>query len=83
MRAIRTCCSSWRSRTAEKLATRPVALYETLQQYPGYMDQIVIGTFHDEIEEELQTAYPDLFRGASVGAARKFILNAVSRRELL
>lgn len=58
-------------------------LYETLQQYPGYMDQIVIGTFHDEIEEELQTAYPDLFRGASVGAARKFILNAVSRRELL
>ena len=58
-------------------------LHETLQQYPGYMDRIVIGTFHDEIEEELQTAYPDLFRGASVGAARKFILNAVSRRELL
>lgn len=22
-------------------------LHETLQQYPGYMDQIVIGTFHD------------------------------------
>lgn len=49
-------------------------LYETLQQYPAYMDQIVIGTFHDEIEEELQTDYPDLFRGASLGAARKFIL---------
>ena len=25
-------------------------LYETLKKYPGYMDQIVIGTFHDEIE---------------------------------
>lgn len=49
-------------------------LYETLQQYPGYLDRIVIGTFQDEIEEELRSSYPDLFRGASVGAARNFIL---------
>ena len=49
-------------------------LYETLQAYPGYMDQIVIGTFHDEIEEELRTNYPDLLRGASTGVAAKFVL---------
>lgn len=49
-------------------------LYETLQQYPGYLDQIVIGTFHDEIEEELKTAYPDLLRGAPTGTAAKFVL---------
>ncbi len=44
-------------------------LYETLRQYPGYLDRIVIGTFHDEIEEELKTSYPDLLRGASMGTA--------------
>lgn len=49
-------------------------LYETLQQYPAYMDQIVIGTFHDEIEEELKCNYPELLRGAPTGTAAKFIL---------
>lgn len=39
-------------------------LNETLQQYPGYLDQIVVGTFHDEVEEELRTSYPNLFRGS-------------------
>lgn len=49
-------------------------LYETLQQYPGYLDRIVIGTFHDEIEQELKTVYPELLRGAPTGTAAKFIL---------
>lgn len=49
-------------------------LNETLKQYPGYKDQIVIGTFHDEIEEELKTKYPDLLRGAPTGTAAKFII---------
>ncbi len=49
-------------------------LYETLQQYPGYLDQIVVGTFHDEIEEELKTKYPELMRGAPTGTAAKFVL---------
>ena len=49
-------------------------LYQTLEQYPGYMDQIVVGTFHDEIEEELKTKYPELLRGAPTGTAAKFIL---------
>ena len=49
-------------------------LSETLDQYPGYRDQIVIGTFHDEIEAELQETYPHLLRGASTGVARDFVL---------
>ena len=49
-------------------------LYETLQAYPGYMDQIVIGTFHDEIETELKENYPELLRGAPTGTAAKFVL---------
>lgn len=49
-------------------------LYEALQQYPGYLDQIVIGTFHDEIGDELKTNYPELLRGASMGDATQFIL---------
>lgn len=49
-------------------------LYETLQRYPEYMDQIVIGTFHDEIEQELKEKYPDLLRGAPTGTAAKFVL---------
>ena len=49
-------------------------LYETLQKYPEYMDQIVVGTFHDEIEQELKEKYPDLLRGAPTGTAAKFVL---------
>ncbi len=48
-------------------------LNDTLNQYPAYKDQIVIGTFHDEVEVELQTKYPDLLRGAPMGTARTFI----------
>lgn len=49
-------------------------LNETLNTYPEYKDQIVVGTFHDEIEEELKTNYPDLLRGAPTGTAAKFVL---------
>ena len=49
-------------------------LYETLEQYPEYKDQIVVGTFHDEIEEELKANYADLMRGAPTGTAAKFVL---------
>ena len=49
-------------------------LDETLNAYPEYKDQIVIGTFHDEIEEELKTKYPELLRGAPTGTAAKFVL---------
>lgn len=49
-------------------------LSETLNQYPGYRDQIVIGTYHEEIEAELKTKYPDLMRGASEASAGKFVI---------
>ena len=49
-------------------------LNETLNQYPNYKDQMVVGTFHDEIEEELKTNYPDLLRGAPTGTAAKFVV---------
>jgi len=49
-------------------------LNETLNQYPEYRDQIVVGTFHDEIEQELKANYDDLLRGAPTGTAAKFIL---------
>ncbi len=49
-------------------------LSDTLDQYPGYRDQIVVGTFNDEIEKELKTKYPDLLRGAPTGSAASFII---------
>lgn len=49
-------------------------LNDTLNRYPEYRDQIVIGTFHDEIEEELKTKYPELLRGAPTGTAAEFVL---------
>ena len=48
-------------------------LYNTLEKYPEYKDRIVVGTFHDEIEEELKAKYPDLLRGAPMGTAAKFV----------
>ena len=49
-------------------------LDEVLEAYPVYRDRIVVGTFHDEIEQELKTNYPKLMRGAPTGTAAKFIL---------
>jgi glycerophosphoryl diester phosphodiesterase len=49
-------------------------LAEALNAYPEYKDQIVIGTFNDEIEQELKANYPDLLRGAPTGSAAKFVL---------
>lgn len=49
-------------------------LYDTLQAYPMYADNIVVGTFHDEIEQELKDNYPTLMRGAPTGTAAGFIL---------
>ena len=49
-------------------------LNDTLNKYPQYKKQIVIGTFNDEIEDELKKNYPDLLRGAPTGTAAKFVL---------
>ncbi len=49
-------------------------LNETLNKYPKYKEQMVVGTFHDEIEQELKAKYPELLRGAPTGTAAKFIL---------
>ena len=57
-------------------------LNETLQRYPEYMDQIVVGTFHDEIEAELKANYPELLRGAPTGTAAKFILTTFTGTNL-
>ena len=48
-------------------------LYETLEKYPVYKDRIVVGTFHDEIEQEIKEKYPELLRGAPMGTAAKFV----------
>ena len=57
-------------------------LHEKLQVYPKYLDQIVIGTFHDEIEAELKEKYPDLMRGAPTGTAAKFVLTTYTGTNL-
>lgn len=49
-------------------------LNDTLNKYPKYKNRIVVGTFHDEIETELKTKYPELLRGAPTSTAAKFIL---------
>ena len=49
-------------------------LADALNAYPEYKDQIVIGTFNDEIEQELKDKYPELLRGAPTGSAAKFVL---------
>ena len=57
-------------------------LAETLDRYPEYKDQIVIGTFHDEIEAELKANYPELMRGAPMGTAAKFIVTQMLKVNL-
>ena len=57
-------------------------LSEVLDKYPAYRSRIVVGTFHDEIEEELKANYPDLYRGAPTGTAAKFVLTQMLRVNL-
>ena len=49
-------------------------LVKTLNAYPEYRDNIVIGTFNPEIEKYLEETYPDLMRGASTSGAASFII---------
>lgn len=36
--------------------------------------RVVVGTFHPEIENKLQTDYPEIMRGASTSGAAKFVI---------
>ena len=57
-------------------------LSETLERYPAYKNRIVVGTFHDEIEEELKDKYPALMRGAPTGTAAKFVITQMLKVNL-
>lgn len=48
---------------------------EVLERYPEYKDNIVIGSFHPDIESNLEKNYPSLMRGASLLGAGVFILS--------
>lgn len=49
-------------------------LNETLTAYPEFADRIVIGTYHEEVEQELKENYPHLLRGASEASAADFVI---------
>lgn len=49
-------------------------LSEALDRYPNYRGRVVVGTFHEEIEQELRENYPDLLRGASESSAADFVI---------
>lgn len=53
-------------------------LNDALKSYPEYQDQIVIGTYHEEVEAELKANYPHLMRGASEGSAADFIITLLT-----
>ncbi len=44
------------------------------ERFPDYKNNMVIGTFHPEIEEDLRTNHPTLLRGASTAGAARFVL---------
>lgn len=49
-------------------------LADVLDSFPEYKDNIVIGSFHGEVEEYLRENHPTLMRGASTKGAGGFIL---------
>ncbi len=44
------------------------------ERFPDYKNNLVVGTFHPEIEEDLKNNHPTLMRGASTSGAAKFII---------
>ena len=49
-------------------------LNEVLKSYPDYIDNVVVCSFHREIEKELKKNYPHLMRGASIAGAAGFVI---------
>ena len=49
-------------------------LADVLDSFPEYKDNIVIGSFHGEVEEYLRENHPTLMRGASTKGAVSFLL---------
>ena len=45
-----------------------------LTELPNYRDNIVIGTFHPDIEKYMRTNHPNILRGASTAGATEFII---------
>ena len=43
---------------------------------------MVVGTYHDDIEEDLKVNHPTLLRGASVGAAAVFVVTQILKVNL-
>ena len=52
------------------------------EKYPKYKNQIVVGTFHPEIEDYLKDVYPDILRGASTKGATGFIVTQMLKVNL-
>ena len=47
------------------------------ERFPDYKNNMVIGTFHPEIEADLKNNHPTLMRGASTAGAAKFIFTQI------
>ena len=57
-------------------------LGEVIAKYPDYADNVVIGTFNEEIELALKEECPSLLRGASEGSAADFVITQYARVNL-
>ncbi len=44
------------------------------ERFPDYRSNLVVGTFHPEIEKDLAENHPTLMRGASTSGAAKFVV---------
>ena len=44
------------------------------EKYPDYKGNLVVGTFHPEIEQDLRVNHPTLLRGASTAGAAQFVI---------
>ncbi len=52
------------------------------ERFPDYKSNIVIGTFHPEIEKNLKDKHPTLMRGASTSGAARFVVTQMLRVNL-
>jgi glycerophosphoryl diester phosphodiesterase len=52
------------------------------ERFPDYKSNLVVGTFHPEIEEDLAANHPSLLRGASTSGAAGFVITQMLRVNL-
>lgn len=55
---------------------------ELLTKYPNYSKRLAVGTFNDDVEKYIKSAYPNIIRGASTSSANTYVSDVLLKNSV-